>query len=70
METPAPPPTPIPHQHKIGTDKKCVYTRPGGSAQDRFSYPVPNGSTYESDPVWNYEVHGWYQDLENPIEFG
>ena len=32
--------------HEIGTDKPCtcVYTEPGRSTPDRFSYPVPNGS--------------------------
>ena len=36
---------------EIGTDKPCVYTRLGGSGQDRIFYLVPNASTYEGDPI-------------------
>ena len=39
------------NQYNIGTDKPCVYTGPGGSGTDRICYPVPNGSTYEGDPI-------------------
>ena len=42
--------------YKIGTDKHCVYTGPGRPVLDRFSYPVPNRLTCESDPVWNLAV--------------
>ena len=48
------------NQHKIGTDKPCVYTRPGRSTLDRFSYAVPIGFTCQSDTVWNCTVAGWY----------
>ena len=41
------------NRYEIGTDKPCVYTRPGGSSMDRICYVVPNGSTYEGDPMWN-----------------
>ena len=41
---------------EIGTDKSCIHTGPGRSAQDQFSYPVPNGFNYESDPVWKCMV--------------
>ena len=41
---------------KFGTDKPCVYTRPGRSALDRFSYPASSRFTCESDPVWNSTV--------------
>ena len=37
------------------TDKPCIYTGNGGSGTDRI-YLVPNGSTYEGDPVWNCTV--------------
>ena len=36
-----------------GMDKPCVYTGPGGSDTDRICYLVPNGPTYEGDPIWN-----------------
>ena len=39
------------NRYKIGTDKPYVYTGPGRYATDRFTYPVPNGFTCESDPV-------------------
>ena len=42
--------------HEIGTDKLCVYTGPGRSGTDRIRYLVPNGSTYEGDPIWNRTV--------------
>ena len=29
---------------------------PGGSGTDRICYLVPNGPTYESDPMWNRTV--------------
>ena len=32
------------------------YTGPGGSGTDRICYLVPNGSTYEGDPMWNRTV--------------
>ena len=44
------------NRYEIGTDKPCVYTRPGGSGTDRICYLVPNGSTYEGDPMWNRTV--------------
>ena len=37
------------NRYEIGTDKPCVYTGPGGSILDRFSCPVPNGLTFESE---------------------
>ena len=36
---------------------------------DRFSYPVPNGFTYESDPVWSCTVLGWYRARVNATRF-
>ena len=48
------------NRYKISTDKPCVYTGPGRSALGRFFYPVSNVFTYESDPVWNCTVSGWY----------
>ena len=42
--------------YEIGTDKPCVYTGPGGSGTDRICYLVPNGSTYEGNPIWNPTV--------------
>ena len=42
--------------HEIGTDEPCVYTRPGGSGTDRICSLVPNGSTYEGDPMWDRTV--------------
>ena len=44
------------NRYEIGTGKPCVYTGPGGSGTDRICYLVPNGSTYESDPVGNRTV--------------
>ena len=41
---------------RIGTDKPYVYTGPGGFGRDRICYLVPNGSTYEGDPIWNRTV--------------
>ena len=43
-------------RYKIGPDKPCVYTGPGGFGTDRICYLVPNGSTYEGDPLWNSTV--------------
>ena len=37
-------------------DKPCVYTGPGGSGTDGIRYLVPNGSTYEGDPMWNHSI--------------
>ena len=44
------------NRYEIGTDKPCVYTEPGVSSTDRICYLVPNGSTYEADPVWNCTI--------------
>ena len=44
------------NRYEIGTDKSCVYMEPGGSGTDRICYLVPNGSTYEGDPIWNRTV--------------
>ena len=44
------------NRYEIGTDKACVYTGPGGSGTDRICYLVPNGFTYEGDPIWNRSV--------------
>ena len=44
------------NRYEIGTDTPCVYREPVRSALDRFSYPVPDRFTCESDPVWNYTV--------------
>ena len=41
---------------EIGTDKSCVYTGPGGSGTNRICYLIPNGSTYEGDPIENRTV--------------
>ena len=54
---------------QIGTHKSCIYTGPGRSALDRFSYPVPNGFTCESDLVWNCNVPGWHHARVNPTQF-
>ena len=32
------------------------YTGPGGSGMDRICFLVPNGPTYEGDPIWNRNV--------------
>ena len=53
---------------EIGTDKPCVYTRPGKSALDQFSYQVPNGVTSESDSVWNCPVRVWYCTRLSPTQ--
>ena len=39
------------NRYEIGTDKPCVYTGPGTFGTDRIRYLVPNGSTYEGDPI-------------------
>ena len=44
------------NRYKIGMDKPCVYMGPGGSGTDRICYLVPNGSTYEDDPMLNRTV--------------
>ena len=44
------------NRYEIGRDKPWVYTGPGGSGTDRIGYLVPNGSTYEGDPMWNRTV--------------
>ena len=44
------------NRYEIDTDKPCFYTGPGGSGTDRICYLVPNGSTYEGDPLWNRTV--------------
>ena len=45
------------NRYEIGTDKPCVCTGLGGSGTDRICYLVPNGSTYEGDPMWNRKFH-------------
>ena len=42
--------------YEIGVDKPCVHMGPGGSGMDQICYLVPNGSTYEGDPIWNHTV--------------
>ena len=37
---------------------------PGGSSMDQIFSLVPNGSTYESDPIWNHTV----QVLTSPVQ--
>ena len=44
------------NRYKIGTNKPCVYTGPGGSDTDRICYLVPNWSTYEGDTMWDRTV--------------
>ena len=44
------------NRYEIGTDKPCVYTGPGGFGTDQICYLVPNGATYEVDPMWNRTV--------------
>ena len=44
-------------RHEIGTDKPCVYTKPGGFSTDRIHYLAPNGSTYEGDPISHMEPY-------------
>ena len=60
------------NRYEIGTDKPCVYTRPGGSGTDRICYLVPNESTYEGegDPMWNRTVPTqtkWIRTRVDPI---
>ena len=57
------------NRYKIGTDKPCVYTLPGRSTLNRFSYPVPNGFTCQSNPVSNCTVPGWYSSRVNTPQF-
>ena len=45
------------NRYEIGMPKSWIYTGPDRSTLDRFSYPVPNGFTCRSDPVWNYTLH-------------
>ena len=44
------------NRYKIGTDKLFFYTGPVGSSTEWTCYLVPNGSTYEGDPVWKRTV--------------
>ena len=39
------------NRYEIGADKLCVYTVPCESGTDRIRCLVPNGSTYEGDPI-------------------
>ena len=57
------------NRYEIDRDKPCIYTGSGRSALDRFFYPVPNGFTCQSDPVWNCTIPGWYRDRVHPIQF-
>ena len=41
------------NRYEIGTDKPCIYREPGESSTNQLCYLVPNGSTYEGDPIWN-----------------
>ena len=43
-------------RYEIGRDKPCVHMGPGGSGTDQICYLIPNGSTYESDSIWNRTV--------------
>ena len=56
------------NRHEIRMDKPCVYTRPGGSGMDRICYLVPNGSTYECDPIWNHTVPGSNRSTVNRVD--
>ena len=56
------------NQYEIGKDKPCVYTGPGGSGMDRVCYLVPNGSTYEGDPIWNRTVPASNRSHVNRID--
>ena len=47
------------NRYEIVMDKSCVYTGPGGSSTNRICYLVPNGSTYEDDPMSNWAVPVW-----------
>ena len=55
-------------RYEIGTDKPCVYTGPGGSSTDRVCYLVPNGSTYEGDPIWDRTVPVENQSRVNRVD--
>ena len=44
------------NRYEIDTDSRCVYTGSGGSDTDRICYLVPNGCTYEGDPMRNRTV--------------
>ena len=46
----------IGNRQEGGTDKHCVYTRPGGLGTDRMRYLVQNESTYKGDPICNGTV--------------
>ena len=49
-------------------DKPCVYTGPGGSFTDWICYLVPNGSSYESGPIWNRTVPVSNQSCVNRVD--
>ena len=44
------------NRYEIGTDKLSVNTGPGESGMDRICYVVPDGSTYDGDPMWNRTI--------------
>ena len=44
------------NRYEIGTGKPCVYTGLSGCRTGRICYLVPNGPTYEGDPMWNRTV--------------
>ena len=55
------------NRYKIGMDNPCVYTGPDGSGADRICYLVPNGSTFEGDPMWNPTVPVYNQSRVNRV---
>ena len=61
-------PDPFGTMYKIGTDKPCVYTRPGGSSTDRICYLIPNGFTYEGGPMWNCTIPVQNQSCVNIVD--
>ena len=49
-------------------NKLCAYTEPGGFSTDRMCYLVPNGSTYEGDPMLNHTVPVQNQSCVNRVD--
>ena len=55
-------------RYEIDTDRPCVYTGPVGACTDRICCLVPNGSTYEGDPMWNRTIPVWNWSCVNRVD--
>ena len=56
------------NRYEIGTDKDCVYMGPVGFGTYQTCYLVPNGYTYEGDPMWNRTSPVWNRSRVNRVD--